>query len=455
MLSVVYRLVGFDRETFSGLVYYKLPATLCLALSCAVFYLFLRRRFSRCISGCLALLLALSPLVLEIADELFPDLPFLLFSLLAYWLTEVYLSQAKRSFRRQALLGVLLGLVLWYAYLLRLNGVTIVAVTALAFVLHAVRRRKELPADRRAWCMLVLPFLVFCGAVGLTALLLPSATSNLSDVGAVSLDTVKTNTSFYLKLLTDWLSAPFAFMGDGVSTAAAWVLFALMILGMVFDGFRKDTHLALLLLGTLALLILLPYTQGLRYMFNVLPIMLLFIAYGAQRLYAIVTRFIRSGAERWMPWLAKALCIGAACVLVVQTVQLDMYRFPRRGHAAPPGSFLSIEAEDMYRYIRENTSPDSVIMFFKPRALHLATDRLCVKPQVEERFMYDGNLLLSIQNAGLLPTDADYYLTFADIDQKQYTNLCNALALSPEASLSIVYQNATFTLYRLPWYRDL
>ena len=47
IMALVYKFVGFDRVSFSSIIYYKLPSALALALLAGVLFLFLRRRMGR------------------------------------------------------------------------------------------------------------------------------------------------------------------------------------------------------------------------------------------------------------------------------------------------------------------------------------------------------------------------------------------------------------------------
>ena len=82
-------------------------------------------------------------------------------------------------------------------------------------------------------------------------------------------------------------------------------------------------------------------------------------------------------------------------------------------------------AIETYNYIFDNTSPDCVIGFIKPRALYLNTERLSVRVGI------NGHTL----------DEVDYLLCCADVGEEQ---------LTPEwrAKFTQVFSNTEFTLYK-------
>ena len=433
MLSAVYRLVGFDREAYSSILWYKMPLALCLALTGGVLYLFYRRRFSEGVSAVLSAAMCLYADLYENMDSLYSDVPFLFFSILTLFLTEVFAESARpggrsggdpgeRKSRAKSLaLAVLFGAALWFTRETRLSGTAVCAAAALG---HAViLRRDRTGAGRGGRWVHAIPYLVLLALVLVSErILLAPATSNLSDVGSADPAEIPGNIRYYAVHLLHFLKA---FSGTG-SNLVGVLLAGAALLGVVRKGITENIHLTLLFVGTFAADVLLPYWQGLRYMYNVLPILLMYTAYGLQFLWRRLGKavgapsFVRSGVRL----CAAVLLLFMPLLTVLRLGAENLTHQDRRGDE----DVYSAEAIDMYRFIRRNVPADSIIAFGKPRSLYLNTERMSVRPGVN----------------GHTVSQADYYL-----ESEVNHALLNAgrIARAMGTPMTEVYSNRLFTLY--------
>ncbi len=189
-LSVIYRLVGFDRVSFHSVVYYKLPSVICFALLAGVFYLFLRRRFSRPLSLALSTAFAGYEGFFEFVDTLYSDIVFLFFFLLSLYLIELFLSERKP--RMRVLYGIVSGIAIWYTYEVRLNGISVLFAAVLAQSINYIKAHRlpslhELPTE-------ISPYVSFALLVFLSTLILPTSTKD----SGVSLWLFRENLVYYL-----------------------------------------------------------------------------------------------------------------------------------------------------------------------------------------------------------------------------------------------------------------
>lgn len=447
VLAAIHRLVGFDAWTYATLIYYKLPVALCYAAVGAVLFLFYRRRFSWGVSLFLSLAFSLNGSFFSDADTISPDIPFLLFFLLSLLLIEIALDEHR--FGRRMLWYGLLGVCMWYTYVLRLNGFTVLLIVGAAHAVRLFPQRKSLTL-RSLWEL--LPYAVCFALLGLSYLFLPVPTSNLSDVGAVDFVTLLDNFHYYFDLLCEWLNGLFArdtssfFYANFVGSA----MLLLFGIGAIKAPFKQNFHLLLLVVSTLLTLAALPYRQGIRYTYSILPFLLMYAAYGA----AFVARRLDSHMDHWLQ-KRSAQCIrwlGAviAIVLVFQTGTYAVDRFQHRGDALPEkNQYYSTYAIDIYHYIQQNTPDDCVIAYYKPRSLYLNTGRLSFKPQVPDELVYNADRVLPYQNHRNELTDADYLL----ITDPSYSGAVDLQILSDlikdSATLESVYQNPRYELYRI------
>ena len=426
MLSAVYKLAGFDRVGYTSIIWYKIPLLLGLALSGGAMFLLFRRRFSAGVSAVCALTLCFGANLVKHLNLLYADLPFLFFSILSLLLMEVYSGKAlsDNSKKIRLILSALFyGAVLWFTHEVRLNGKTVCMIAAVGHLLFLLKNRRHIK-QKDLW-LHILPYVIMFFLTFISEhFFLAPASSNMSDVGRTTADMIKDQVLVYWKLIYGYFNGLPRFK----SAYTGYILIAACVIGMILKGFRpENAHLTLLLLGTLAVNILLPYSQGLRYLYNILPVLIMFTAYGLQAVWRLLTSRIR------LPRLFRTGVKLCAAFLILylpllNILKLGSYNLKHPGHIGPEDVY-SAEAVDMYRYIQENVPEDMTIAFGKPRALFLNTERVSL------RTGYNGHTI----------AEADYYLEYKT-DNEQFTREKEEAAATPKEK---VYGNERFTLYRV------
>lgn len=415
LLSVVYRIVGFDRVGFSSVIWYKIPSLLCLSLTGGVLTLFLRRRFSRYAAAGAAIVFCMSGNLFEALNGLYSDLSFLFFSMLTFFLME-YFAANSRNTKLRSWLGLFYGITLWMTYETRLSGFTVCGAAMLGHIMILLRQRCRL--DWKDLYLQLLPYLV----MGLLILIsehfwLAPATQNLSDIGKPAEENLR---RYYQKSIFDFFDTlprvPFSGMG--------YVFLAAFFIGLVVKGFRENLYLTLLLIGTLAVDLSLPYKNGLRYLYNVLPIMIMYCLYGFQTVGTLICRI-------WKPakgTLGRAIVVVTAAEVLFFSCANQVYRGGYNIiHWGESYSYdmYSPEAKEIYRFIQEEIPEDSIIAFGKPRALYLNTGRMSFRTG---------------QNGHQL-TEADYYL------KHKHINLDDDIIET--AGMEIIMENNYLVLYQI------
>ena len=412
-MAVVYKLVGFDRTLYSSIIYYKIPTLLSLALTSSVLYLFFRRRFSTILAFCGALMICLNYELLGLINCLYSDLVFLFFCMLTLLLMECYserVSLKKPSF----LLAVCFAISLLFTYETRLNGL---AVCLIALLGHGFVVLKGQRKANKYLGLHVFPYILFALLAFLIEYFwLAPATKNVSDIdGSHFLEF----TSFYLSRTIDFLGniyGRFYFLG--------YVLAALSVLGFVTGGFSKNLYLQLLLIGTMIVNVLLPYQQGLRYIINVLPIVVMNTLYGLQ--YILQKLPLCKMPEKTQRVLL--LILGVLLVAYpIRSQTIASINLMKRQNTIGINDVYSTDAVEIYRYIQEATPQDAIICFSKPRSLYLNTMRLAFHANI------NGHQLC----------DADYYLL------NKHEDLDGGLIKKTDVPMKLVMENSGFSLYRI------
>lgn len=298
---------------------------------------------------------AFNPTLLRAQDHVLSDVPFLFFSSLALCAIE-RLTRSRAEARTDLAAGAV-GAAILTATAMRLNGLLLLAVLATA---QTIRFRTWPAADRIRQG--ALPYLTF-GLLALAySLLFPSGdTSYLGYYRGITSAALRTNFEFYAEL-------PAWMLGD-------------VPLHAIFDPLLEIAFVAGLLLGPLrcapsaayavlllAMLLPWPFTPVPRFFFPALPPLAVVAAEGGR---SIAARLPPRGTEV-ARWTALGLA-GALAVLSLVTSGSAAWSNLKSGRASS-GPF-DARSTEMFAFVRDETPPEAVVVFYKPRVLRLLTDR--------------------------------------------------------------------------------
>lgn len=433
LLALVYSFVGFDRVSFATVIYYKLPAAFSLALMAGVLYLFLRRRMGRALSFTLSFLFCSCYELRVSVNSLYGDVVFLFFAVLSLYLVEVFLDvHARLGVGKSALLyGALLGAALWFTYETRLNGISILFACALATAIYCIKRRREL--DGKSVLALLAPYVCFLLLKLISEALLAPATSNTSDISGFTLASVWSNLVSYYSDLRLWLSLVFddiitnrlntylpLLTRTGADTygviggfCAAFdrvcvsAVLLITLAGLITDGFRRNVHLTLFAVVYLIVVCMLPYNQGIRYVYPVIVLVPLYFGCALERCGGLLSALLKGRGKRICAWLSAALVVMLCGLMFVSALKGIVYARRNTEVIVPGGPqdfYLTYTyspcAIETYNYIIDNTPQDCVIGFIKPRALYLNTERLSVRIGVNGHSLDDVDYLLCCSQVG-------------------------------------------------------
>ena len=421
--AVVYKLIGFD---FNNIIWYKVPLLLSLSLTGGVLVLFFRRRFSLFVSVFMSILFCMSGSLHDSLDKLGSDLPFLFLSMLTLLMMEVFTERVSKG-KKTTWFGVACGAVMWMTYETRLSGSTVCIAALIGYAIAVLQKK----IGRKDIWKICIPYAVMLVLIFISEhLWLAPATSNMSDLAQ---GPGKNNFEYY----TMYIHAYYATLLGTPLPALGYALIIISVIGMVARGFRENLHLTLLLLGTIITVYLLPYLQGLRYLYNVLPFIIMYLVYGFQFLAKHVGRLYISATENHAEDNAFAIrrigrlvtiatLTGTMIVCCISPIGRAAYNLRHWGEKGAMDVY-SPEAIEMYRYIEQEIPEDKVIAFPKPRALYLNTGRLSFRPGVNGHALEDADyyLLTTFRFGDFLPLD------LSDVNK------------------TVVYENAGYTLYKL------
>lgn len=445
--ALVYKLFGFETKEFSQLWLYKLPSLIAFSLMAGVYYLFLRRHsLGRWLCIFLSLWLCAHLEFFYAIRNLYNDVFFMALSLICFYLADTYLVQDQR--KSQVLWGIALGIVLWFSYSVRLNGVVAVVSVLLAQLLWLLSKKKKPgPTDLVPASVFAFLFFIF------NRLIFPVPTST-SSAGDMTVSQFIKGSAYYWEQLVTWakhfveicLDIPIKLIAtffysvfdsevlcalvsrvENFAYNELYTAFAVLILmaafaGMLCCGLKSDLHIVFFIfvsfIGTAAL----NLGQELRYLYVLLPHMLMYAALFVKKTLSLIriNQKKNTDTQRFAAIVLSAVLSLFAVVPAVRSGVENLTRDTQENLTA-----YSAAAIEVYNYIQDNTAEDESIAFFKPRALYLNTGRVSLLPEKN----------------GFSVDDADYYLHYIPMTASYIPD-------GREAEFRPIFENYEFILYQ-------
>jgi len=404
LLAPVYALAGLSPLAL------KLPGLLAFLGFLLAFFFWMERRFAAPESLLAVALFAFHPGLLLFLDNILSDIPFLFFSTLSLLLADFHLRETRD--RRMLALAASMGAIIFAAAFVRTQGLILLG-SALLFL--GIRFLRERVGRRRIARDAAVLLAVFGALWGLAALVFPGGQeSYLALYAGFGPDTVVSNMVGYAQLFG-------LFFESLPASRLVFGAFALLFAFGLVTHFKDEFFPTLYAILYLVVLWSWPEWQGFRFIFPMLPSFILFAWHGLESLLGILPsrragRVIARGALALM----AAAFLWNAGSNAAANLQEDR---------AINGPFDPYSIE-LYDFIKEETPPDSVIVFFKPRALRLMTGRDTFASAECERMTLGNYIALSKKVGENLQIPPEQIET------------CNL-------PLESVFQNRRFVVYRV------
>jgi hypothetical protein len=333
----------------------KLPGLFFFAGFLICLYLLVRNRFTQSESLILVSLFAFNPLLIDFLDQILSDIPFLFFSTFA-------LALITNENKRTRLNLVLLGGVFAFAFFIRTTGILLLVsfLTVEAYKLWIHRTDREVFANRLGNVFIV--FATFGLLWGMYALLFPGGgESYFAQYQAFRIETVPGFISGYFQVFS-------LFFGETILWK--YLYYALFLFFLIGLWVRRKEEPVLIIFFALWMILLItwPFWQGPRFIFPLLPVFIYFIFQGMKTgIDKLPERYHQIGHTIFYGfWL---LLVG----IFLFSSSIRAFNNVRNGRNIN-GPFDPVSRE-VYSYLTEETPSDSVVVFFKPRAMRLMTDR--------------------------------------------------------------------------------
>jgi len=375
-----------------------------------------------------------NPYFQEFMNQVLSDIPFLLFSTLSIILMR------RVAVERQWLISktgdhLLLGLVMAAAFFIRTNGFLLVVTLALTQFTSALKTTTSrettssgiprlfkfgLHTLRSNLLVLTLPYVSFALSVMTSRILLPSGEySYFWSLKGLSMSVVQQNIHHYIDALPAFLTGvPHQELIYGATIPLA-------VHGIV-QRRRSDYPMIFYVGLTLILYILWPNTQHLRFLFPILPFYAYFVLVGLERGYP-------KPFDRWAGlWNVVRLSPALLVLLYFGRVSAMNANLNLTGHRYKVSGPYLPTAQEVFSFITKVTESNSVVLFFKPRAMRLFT----------------GRPSLMISEAVRL-SSGDYLCEYLGEDAYNQLSFDTIARLVKEGRLGLMYQNPDFRLYRI------
>jgi hypothetical protein len=400
VLAPVYGIFGLN------LIPMKLEQVFFLLLALIALYAYWKRDLGPGYTLGLVALLGFNPELWIAKDNVLSDIPFLFF----FYLTALLVRSARRDGAGWWHWSALTGFAIYLAVSTRSVGVALAA----GLVLYDVLRLRTITRFTAVSITVCAAFLVLRPhiiGVGHGGYLYQPPT----------LHTMARNIVVYARVVASfWVgSAPHSF------AYVVLVLFAALVLaGFVFQSKRGFAFVETALVPYFTIIILWPFPTGVRAVFPAVP----WIGY-----------LVISGCKEVTKRLAPRYSPAAASVLFL-LIAVGYVQFYRGVDFGPIRQTTGLpEFNQVCQAVRDNTTPQDAIIYFRARALSLYTGRAA------SAYNYGGS-------------DAELWRWVAHI-QAKYLVTTNAFdedagflvrfVHNNGSNLDLVYENANFKLYRI------
>jgi len=371
MLAPVYALAGLSPLAL------KLVVVLTYSGFLLVFYFLTNSRFSPTQSLLAVSLFAFNPELLLFLDSILSDIPFLFLSTLALLIADLYTRETLP--KRRLMLAIITGLALFAAYFVRTQGLILLGSVLLFQGLHFLGQRK---IRRQLVCDSMVILVTFVIMWGISSPFFPGGqTSYLALYEGFRMEILTGNITSYSGLFSEFFAS---LTGQDLIFATFVILF---FIGLIT---RYKTDLLFVLYAALYLAVLWtwPEWQGYRFIFPLLP---LFIYFSFQGIRYCLSRLPKKGLRGTRIFVYTTLMIFCAVFIFLSTsTALGNLQAGREIN----GPFDPVSRET-YEFIKNETPSGSILVFFKPRAMRLMTDRISLASTDCERMSLGNYLVLS------------------------------------------------------------
>lgn len=415
LLSPVYYFFGLD--IFAMKVYISIFFLLSLVV---IFFLF-KDKLTYVQTLLLVAIFALNPSFFSFKEKVLSDIPFFFFSLFTVFLIQQIIIN-KKIWINRFLDYLLLGFFIFFSYYIRSQGILLIPTLLICqYIANRDLFKQNFMSNIRLNMFYFIPYIIFLIFVVISGSILPvGSNSYLDSFSGITIMSVVRNISYYILL-------PSEFFGIlGFSQVLYGITIPFAALGII-KNIKKDYLFLVYIIFTITLYIFWPVTNGLRFIFSILPFYIYFLFVGLSKISIIEVIPAKYNPLNWN--LVHIFCIfiifgSIASIGISYTNSSDKHVIEG------PYTEKSIE---MFNYISTNTLNDDVIIFWKPRVMTLYTNRRSIIVSEFDQII-DSNATYLVYNEDFI---------------KYYNPLIDSVIQTHKEYFELVYQNNGYKIYNI------
>ena len=389
----------------------KLPGLFFFAGFLICLYLLTENRLTRTERLILVSICAFNPILIKHLDQILSDIPFLFSVFLALLLL------SKLSPEKGVKDYLLAGFMIFFAFLIRTTGIILLAsfLAYQAYIFYTQQNNRKTIAIK--------------STIVVTTFSLLWVISNSIFPNGQSAYFRQLMGFTFEKFFTEFVPGYF-YLGAqflGIQPGTSWIFFyyLLVILFLIGALARSKNDLPILLFFVLyySAMVIWPEWQGIRFVYPVLPIFIYFAFQGVNVAIRKLPESYRLPGAR----LSYLLWITLAGIFLFHSGTRAYLNLQNRREINGP---FDLYSDEMFRFVRDETPSDSVIIFFKPRAMRLFTDR-------------DSIMVLECESL----SKGDY---FAQHKNWEFSQILPDEIDACNLPLKTVFENQRFIVYEVP-----
>lgn len=377
LLSPIYALFGLNMLALKGL------NLISYLLFLTVLWIGMHKRLSIQNSLILIFFFAFNPYLLYFLNHVISDIPFLLLSTATLFLIGYVVIEKRRLFT-PPIDHILLGILVACSFFIRSNGILLIPSLLVSQIVSLWQNvcsqghqkssvTNFLQASPLSLKQInlrniingLLPYFIFLLLVIAWREFFPEGgSSHIAFLKLVTPKLIIKNILYYIEL------AGTIFSGMPLPSLLIGAMLPFLLVG-ILENYVKDLHILTYVLLTIIIYIVWPANQGLRFIFPILPFILFWVLSG-------MSQWVSMYGSQKNQLVFKTIMIVFFIVLIGIFVKKSIVQAEKniRLHRITAEGVFSAKAGNMFRFIREHTDIDDIIIFFKPRIMRLRSGRL-------------------------------------------------------------------------------
>jgi hypothetical protein len=351
LLVPIYHFFGLN------IVIMKLYTSIFFLISLFVIHQIFKYKLNNTRNFALVAIIAYSPFFFYFKEKILSEIPFLLFSLISIYLIQQIVIRQK-YYINEIMSYVIIGIFIFISYNIRSVGILLLPCLFLAQIVEYDKSNIKIHSIAKG----LIPWIVFIISQFLIDTVLPEDTDSYAKMfQQFYFEVIPNNIVYYSKIFSDFYpNYPILpSLGEYINIIAL----LLFLLGLI-EYSKKDYLYVSYIILTLCLYIVFPAIQGLRYFIPIIPFYVYFIIRGINLV----------GHKLSINNIIINIVLFAVVLFNVLFILFNMYSQYSMKNYIVDGPYEK-ESIELFNYISSNTDRNSIIVFFKPRAMTLYTDR--------------------------------------------------------------------------------